>query len=112
LHRAATLVSRFCHGGLSQPHLNFAERQLSAALAAPRPSRGQARFCALSNQFALEFGEGRENPEHQFTAGRGRIDVGALASKDLQADTSARQVVDRVDQVTQVAPQAVELPNH
>src|SRR5699024_717793 len=40
--------------------------------------RVQAGFRAFGNEFALELGEGREDPEDQLALSRGRIDRRAL----------------------------------
>jgi hypothetical protein len=79
------------------------------------PSRAsccEARHRALGDQLAFELGECGEDAEGEAPIGRRCIDLCTGAGQHLQPDTPGAQILDRVDQVTQVAPQPVELPEH
>ena len=59
---------------------------------------------ALADQFALELRQGSEDAEDE-TAGWGRrVDLGALARQDPQADSPLGQLFDNTHKVAQVAP--------
>ena len=78
----------------------------------PGAGGGQAGLGALDDQLALELGERGEDAEDQLARRRGRVDRRPLAGQDPQARAAARELVDRVDEVAQVAPEPVELPRH
>ena len=123
------------HRGLGQPHLGFRQRELPAALASAGPCGLEPGHGAFADQLPLELGQRREDAEHE-PAGRGsntrRPDGGGIEhvlvgrptalSRAVQ-DLSARGVGLRVlagqgaqighhDQMSQIAAEAVELPDH
>src|SRR5208337_85596 len=61
---------------------------------------------------ALEFSERGKNAARESPVGGRRVDLRTGAGQNLQPDAPGAQVLDRVDQVTQVAPEPVELPEH
>ena len=81
-----------------------------ATLAAARPGRGQAGAGALDDELALELGQGGEDAEHELACSGGCVDRGTLAGQDPQAHPATGQLVHQVDQVPQIAAEAVELP--
>ena len=104
-----TVVSRL-HGGLRQADLRLRQAKGPAALAAPGACRLQARHRAFPDQLPLEFRQGRKNPEDQLAADRRGVDAGALARQDFQPDAALCEFLGGIDQMLQVASQAVELP--
>ncbi len=72
-----------------------------------KPSPG-----ALGNQLALKLGESGEDAEREAPVGGGRVDLRTGPSQHLQADISGAQILDRIDQMTQVAAEPVEFPEH
>ena len=65
----------------------------------------------LPVQLALELSERRENPEHQPAAGGRGVDIGALPGQDAKANPAFHQIMDGVDEVTEVTAEAIELPD-
>ena len=66
---------------------------------------------AFADQLPLELGQRCEDAEHE-AAGRGRgVDLRALAGEHPQAHAAGRQVLHGVDEMGEVAAQAVELPD-
>lgn len=105
--------------GFGLPHCRHRKTQLCrrhlerpATFPAARPRRGQPRERALGDQLALKLGECREDAEDQLTGGGRSVDGRAVACQHFQPDAAFGQVVHRVDQVTQVAPEAVQLPHN
>jgi hypothetical protein len=78
----------------------------------PRARCGKPRYSALGDQLLLEFGERGKNAECKAAVGSRRVDLGAGAGQDLQPNAACTQVLDRVDQVAQVAPKPIEFPEH
>src|SRR5271155_234496 len=72
-------------------------------------SRSAMAACARRS-LAGEFRQRGEYPEHQPAAGRG-VDVGSLACQHAEADFAFHQLMDRIDEVTEVSPEPVELPD-
>src|SRR5271167_1901655 len=72
-------------------------------------SRSAMAACARRS-LAGEFRQRGEYPEHQPAAGGG-VDVGSLACQHAEADFAFHQLMDRVDEVAEVAPEAIELPD-
>jgi hypothetical protein len=66
----------------------------------------------LSDELAFELGECSEDAECEASIGRHCVDLRARAGQHLQPDAPGAQVFDRVDQVAQVAPKPIELPEH
>ena len=85
-----------------------------AAIGSPASSacRSQARDRAFRDRLTLELGERSEDPNDELARRGGGVDRSTLTGEDLQADAARREVVDGVDQVVQVPPEPVELPNH
>jgi hypothetical protein len=75
------------------------------ARAEARPGLGP-----LDDQLALELGQRREDAEHQPAVRGGGVDARSLADEDAQPHAAPGQPVHEVDQVTEVAPEPVELP--
>src|SRR5262245_33345119 len=73
--------------------------------------RLQARQGAFPDQLPLEFRQGRKNPKDQLAAGRRGVDAGALAGQDLQPDAALRELLGGIDQMLEVASQAIKLPD-
>jgi integrase len=71
----------------------------------------QASASALDDQLALELGERREDAEDELSAGRRRVDAHAVPGQHAEADAACGQVVHGVDEVAQVTPEAIELPD-
>ena len=99
------------HGSLRQAHLRLRQAKGPAALAAAGACRLQPCHRAFPDQLALEFRQGRKNPEDQLATGRRGVDAGALAGQDFQADAGLRERLGGIDQMFEVASQAVELPD-
>ena len=80
--------------------------------APPRAGRGKPRHGALGDQLAFELGECGEDAECEASIGRRCVDLCARAGQHLQPDAPSAQVLDRVDQMAQVASEPIELPEH
>ena len=70
--------------------------------------RGQGAF---ADQLPLELSQRREDAEHEAPCGGGGVDLRALPGEHPQAHVAGRQVLHGVDQVDEVATEAVELPD-
>ena len=99
------------HRGLGQPHLGFRQRELPATLASARPRGLEPSQGAFADQLPLELGQSREDAEHETAGGGGGVDLRALAGEHPQAHAAGGQVLHGVDQVGEVAAEAVELPD-
>src|SRR4051812_25931223 len=100
------------HRHLGEVHLRLAEAELPATLTASGPRRLEASHGALPDQRALELSQGREDAEDQPAAGSGGVELSALTSKDTQADAAVAEILHRVDEMSQVPAEPVELPDH
>ena len=98
------------HGGLGETDLVLGQLEFAPAVATTRPGGGEAGHGALADQISFEFRQGGEDPENQFPAGRRRIDVGALAGENAQADASIGKTADGRDQMLEVPSETIELP--
>jgi hypothetical protein len=78
----------------------------------PRARRGKPCNGTLGDQLALELRESGEDAEREAAIGGRRINLCTGAGQHLQPDAPGAQIVDRVDQMTQVAPQPIQLPKH
>ena len=74
------------------------------------PRRREPGFGALDDELPLELRQCCENTEHQPAIGGGGVDVGALARQDLETNPTFGEVVHGVDEVAQVATEAIKLP--
>jgi hypothetical protein len=99
------------HGGLGQADLYLRQAKGPATIAAAGACRLQACHRAFPDQLPLKFRQGRKNPEDQLAAGRRGVDGGALARQDFQPDAALRERLGRIDQMFEVASEAVELPD-
>ena len=105
----ADLGAGLSHRRLGQTELGRGHLERPPAVAAAGAGGCQAGAGALDDQLALELGQRRKNSKYQ-AAVRGRgVEAGALAGQDLEADAPADEIVDEVDQVTQVPPEPVQL---
>jgi hypothetical protein len=85
-----------------------AQHRWPAAVAAPGPGRSQPGASALADQVAFELGQGGKDVEDELAAGGGGVD---RLLQTVKPDSPLRQAGDGVDQVTQGAAEAVELPD-
>ena len=99
------------HRGLGQPHLGLRQRERSAAVASARPRGRESGQGAFADQLPLELGQRREDAEYEAAGGGGGVDLRALPGEHPQAHAAGRQVLHGVDQVDEVATEAVELPD-
>lgn len=114
LSRDAELLAQVADLSFSLPHCRHRQAQLGGGhLERPttfptaRPRRGQARYCALCDQLALEFGQCGEDAEDQFASSGRRVDGRTVAAQHLETDATPSQIVHGVDQVPKVAPEPV-----
>ena len=63
---------------------------------------------ALGNEFAFELGKRGKDAEGEPPIGGGRVDLGAGAGEHLQPDAANTQVLDRIDEVAQVAAEPIQ----
>ena len=101
---------RLSHRGLRQPELGRRHLRLAAAVSAPGTGRRKPGFGPLDDELTLEFRQCREDAEHETAIGGGGVDVGTLPRQDLETDTTLGEVMNGVDEVAQVATDAVDLP--
>src|SRR3954452_2841461 len=106
----AGIPAGHCH--LGEADLCLAEAELPATLATSGSRRLEASHGALPDQLALELGQGREDAEDQPAAGGRGVELGALTSQDAQADAAVAEILHRVDEMSQVTAEPVELPDH
>jgi hypothetical protein len=76
-----------------------------------RARGSEASAGAFHDQFALELGKACEDCKYQPAIGGGGVDRRTFACQHLEADATFRQITDCVNQVTQVAPKPVQLPD-
>src|SRR3954452_21427291 len=100
------------HRHLGEAHLCLAQAERPATLTASGSRCLEASHGALPDQLALELGQGREDAEDQPAAGGGGVDLGALTSQDAQADAGVAEILPRIDEMSQVTAEPVELPDH
>ena len=97
----------------------WASRNLAVVIlnGAP-PLRPRARAAAMpawgafDDQRTLKLGQRPEDAEYQLAGCRSGIDCRALAGQHLEPDTTGGEVVHQVDQMAQVAAEAIELPHY
>ena len=92
------------HRGLGQPHLGFRQRERPAAVAAARPRGRESGQGAFADQLS-------SNSASAAAGSGGGVDLRALPGEHPQAHAAGRQVLHGVDQVGEVAAEAVELPD-
>ena len=63
------------------------------------------------DQVALELGQRGEDAEDQPAAGGPRVDLGALAGENLEADAALFEIAHDCDEMSEIAPEAVEFPD-
>ena len=83
----------------------------TSSLAAPGPGGRQASPCPLGDQFALDFRQGCEDPEHQPSVRRRRVDLRTGACQHLQPHFAAAQIIHHRYQVPEIPPESVQLPD-
>ena len=111
LHSSETDVSRCAMAAWIVRTWGLCQGECPPAFASPRSRRLKPSHGPLADKLAFEFGERGKDAEGQ-TAGRGcRVDRGALAGEDLQADATVGEHGDGLHQVMQAAAQPVEFPN-
>ena len=99
------------HGGLGETNLSLGEGELPAAPSPSGTGSLEPGDGALADQFALELRQGSEDAEDE-AAGRGcRVDLRTLARQDTQADSALRELLHNTDEMVQVAPEAIKLPD-
>ena len=99
------------HSGLGKTNLSLGEGKLAAAPSPPGAGGLKPGQCTLADQFALELRQGSEDAEDK-AAGRGcRVDLCALARQHAQADPTLRELLHNTDEMVQVPPEAIELPD-
>ena len=118
LSRDAELLAQVADLSFSLPHCRHRQAQLGGGhLERPttfptaRPRRGQARYCALCDQLALEFGQCGEDAEDQFASSGRRVDGRTVAAQQLETDATPSQIVHGVDQMAQITAEPIELPH-
>jgi hypothetical protein len=84
----------------------------SAARSTPGARRRQSGVGPLGHQFAFELRKRRKNAERQATVCGCGIDLSPGARQHLQADAAHPEILDRVDQMPQIAAETVQLPDH
>ena len=76
-----------------------------------RPRGREPGQGAFADQLQLELGQRRKDAEHEAPGGGGGVDLRALPGEHPQAHAAGRQVLHGVDQVGEIAAEAVELPD-
>jgi len=110
--KLADVGAGLAHGGLSESKLRCGHLERPSSVTAAGASRREAGSGALDDKLTFEFGERGEDAENQ-TAVRGRgVQVDALPGQHFQAHAALGEIVDEVDEVSQVATEAVELPGN
>jgi hypothetical protein len=87
-------------------------RRLASAVVPAGSGRSKSGDRALADQLALELGEGGEDAEHQLAGGGRRVDRRTLPGQHAQSDGARIEIMHDVDQVAQVAAEAIEFPNN
>ena len=109
VHSSDTEVSRLAMAAWATRTCAFDRANFLPPL---RPRGLEPGHGAFADQIALELGECGEDPEHEAPGGGRGVDLGALAGEHAQAHAARGQLLDGVDEVGEVAPEAVELPHH
>ncbi len=73
--------------------------------------RGESRTRALDNQFPFEFRQGREKTEHQPSVRCGGVNRSALAGENLQPYATTGEIMDQINEMSQVAAKPVKFPD-
>src|SRR5947199_2597394 len=110
--RPADVLDRVRRVAMEQggvPLLLVVELAGPAALPPAGPRRGETREGSLPDDVPLDFGQGPEDVEDELAAAARRVD-GLLHA--LEAHPAVAQVGDRLDEVPQRPPEAIELPDH
>ena len=112
-HSADTDVSRCAIATWGQPHLGFRQRELPLAVATVGPCGLEPGHGAFPDQLPLDLGQRREDAEHE-PAGRGSNTVQDLSARGEGLRVLAGQgaQIGHHDQMSQIAAEAVELPDH
>lgn len=76
------------------------------------PGRGEPCRRALGDQRPLELGEGREDAEGETAVGGCGVDLRSGPGQNLEADATKAEVLGRGDEMSKVAPETIELPQH
>ena len=93
LRQVLCLGVALCHGAHRHAQHGHVHLARPAAEATPGAGRRQAGAGAFDDQFALEFGQRREDAEDQAAVGGAGVDLGAGAGEHAQADTAGAQFV-------------------
>lgn len=101
---------RHAHRRLGEAQFARCHLETAPTVAAPCAGRGEPGLGPLDDQFPLELRQGCEKAEHEAAVRGGRVNRGARAGENLQSDAAPGQVMDEIDQMTQSASEAVELP--
>jgi hypothetical protein len=109
--KRADLGFRLTHCRLRQSEFAGGHLERRTAVTPARTSRHKARLRPFGDERSLELGERGKDTEHQLSRRRGRVDGGALTGEYLQADLASGQIVHQVDEMAQIAPQPVQLPD-
>ena len=107
----ANLGFFFAHGSHGETQFRGGHLERASTCSSASTRRVQARDGAFGDESSFEFGEGGEDAKDEFP-GRGcGVDGGALTGEDFQTDTPLGEVMDRVDQMPEIAAETVELPD-
>lgn len=102
LAQLTDLSTGLTHRSCCKPDFGWGHFVGPAAFAAPDSGGGQSGFGAFGYQFTFELGQRGEDPEDQFARGSGGVNGRSLAGEHLEPNATFGQVMDDVDQVTQV----------
>ena len=99
------------HGGHGQADLGRRHLERAPTGPASRPRRGEPGDGTLRDECSLELSESSEDPEYEL-AGCGRgVNGRTLTCKNFETDTAVSQIMNGVNQVTEVTAEPVDLPN-
>ena len=65
-----------------------------------------------SRTLPFELSQARKNPEDELSLSGGGVDPGSVTGEHLEADPLALELVDEVDEMPEIPPEAVELPDN
>ena len=111
LAEVANLRFLLTHRGHGQADLGGRHLERPPARPPPCSSCGKPGDSALRNERPLELGESSKDSEDELPRCRRGVDRSALSGEHLEADATVGEVMHRIDQVTQVSAEPVQLPN-
>lgn len=102
---------RFSHGSLCGSQLRRRHLVRPTAMSTAGTRRCEPRAGTLDNQFPFEFRQSGEKAEHQLSVRCGGVNRSALAGENLQPYATTGEIMDQINEMSQVAAKPVKFPD-